>query len=88
LAGPGDGSPSEPIEQPSDRAINSQGIVALKSIEQTVCDETVDVGRAYFKHRASIPTLTAVPETRHTNSPVSCAGLTLYRRSERLLAVV
>ena len=37
-------------------------------------DQAVYVGRAYFKHRASIPTLTAIPETRHTNSPGPLLG--------------
>ncbi len=42
-------------------------------------DETVDVGRAYFKYRAAIPTLTSIAETRHSketpNNVIGGGGL-------------
>ena len=60
----------------------------MEPVKQAMRDQAVYVGRAYLKDHASISTLTALPETRHTRSPGPLAGLTLYRRAERLQAVV
>ena len=60
----------------------------MEPVKQAMRDQAVDVGSAYFKHRAPIPTLTALPETGHTKSPGPLAGLMLYRRAERLQPVV
>ena len=62
-----DASPTEPIEQISDRVLHRVRKIALKPVQQAMRDQTVYVGHAYFKHHASISTLTAIPETRHSN---------------------
>ena len=58
----------------------------MEPIKKAVRDESLYIGRRYFKHRAPIPTLTAVPETRHTKSPGPCTGPKLYRRAGWLQA--
>jgi len=84
----GDASSGQAVQEAAYGALHGGRIIALKFVEQAMRDEAVDVGGAYFQDGAPIPTLTAVPETRHTKSPGPCTGLTLYRRAERLQAVV
>ena len=72
-----DASSGQAVQEVAYRALDGGWIIALVSIEQAMRDQAVYVGSAYFKHRASIPTLTMLPETRHTKSPGPCAGLAL-----------
>ena len=55
----------------------------MEPVKQAMRDQAVYVGRAYFKHRAPIPTLTAVPETRHSNCTRTSAAAPFLCRSGR-----
>ena len=73
----------EPVEQPPDGLFHGGRIIALEPVKQAVRDEALYIGRAYFKYHASIPTLTAIPETRHPNRARTCAPAPFLCRSDR-----
>jgi len=81
-----DASSGQAVQEAAYGAFDGGRIIALVSIEQAMRDQAVYVGRAYLKDHASISTLTALPETRHTKSPGPCTGPKLYHRAGWLQA--
>jgi len=76
------------LEKRPDRLFHAVGTIALQLVEKAVCDQAVKIGRAYLDLIHTKPTLTAVPETRHSNGAGACAGFALDRWAERLQAAV
>ena len=79
-----DASPAQPIQETADSVFHGGRKIALEPIQQAMRDQAVYVGRAYFKDHASISTLTAIPETRHSNRARTCAPAPFLCRFGRL----
>ena len=76
-----DASAGQAIQETAYSAFDGGRIIALESVEKAVRDQAVYIGGAYFKYGASISTLTAIPETRHSNCARTCAVAPFLCRS-------
>jgi hypothetical protein len=84
----GDASSGQAVQEAAYSLFDFRWIFTSKPIKKAVRDESLYIGRRYFKYHAAIPTLTAIPETGHTNSPRPRAGSALYHRAGWLQAAV